>query len=247
MNQLPSMRSSGPRLQRMGGRRRLTQVTAGLIFEITRKAMQCAHALVVSVRTVGCASQLDTGYRVELITVRKLEFENDAFAFGDKLIEKWYPTVQQGNDKGLLLIATTAKDGAVTGGPAFMKVAAVTLRAQGPWAGSWRPATMMMMIFHLRLPPDADLQPWYSAPTPANVAGPFRQHWQRKRAAWDRNTLSPTSCQSQPALGHRLGITEGCRQLHTVNASSSDGLLSPARRRWAMTWWTASSATTSRC
>ncbi len=67
-------------------------------------------------------AQIDTGFRLELITVRKLEFENDAFAFGDKVIEKWYPTVQQGTDKGLLLIATTAKDGAVTGGPNFMKV-----------------------------------------------------------------------------------------------------------------------------
>ena len=75
-----------------------------------------------SIVTLFLRPQLDTGFRVELITVRKLEFENDAFAFGDKIIEKWYPTVQQGNDKGLLLIATTAKDGAVTGGPNFMKV-----------------------------------------------------------------------------------------------------------------------------
>jgi hypothetical protein len=71
-----------------------------------------------------CCVQIDSGFRLEVITVRKLEFENDAFAFGDKIIEKWYPTVQQGNDKGLLLIATTAKDGAVTGGPNFMKVTA---------------------------------------------------------------------------------------------------------------------------
>ena len=66
--------------------------------------------------------QIDTGYRLEVVTLRKLEFENDAFAFGDKLIEKWYPTVEQGNDKGLLLIVTTAKDGALTGGPNFTKV-----------------------------------------------------------------------------------------------------------------------------
>lgn len=29
--------------------------------------------------------QTTTGYRVEVVTVRKLEFETDAFAFGDKV------------------------------------------------------------------------------------------------------------------------------------------------------------------
>lgn len=65
--------------------------------------------------------EIETGYRVEVITLRKLEFENDPFAFGDKLVEKWYPTVEEGNDKGLLLIVSTAKDGALTGGPKFVK------------------------------------------------------------------------------------------------------------------------------
>jgi len=65
--------------------------------------------------------EIDTGYRLEVVTVRKLEFENDAFGFGDKIIEKWYPTVEEGNNKGILLMVTTSKDGAVTGGPKFMK------------------------------------------------------------------------------------------------------------------------------
>ena len=30
-------------------------------------------------------TQIETGYRLEAVTVRKLEFENDAFAFGDKV------------------------------------------------------------------------------------------------------------------------------------------------------------------
>ena len=52
-----------------------------------------------------------TGYRVEVATVRKLEFESDAFAFGDKLVAKWFP----GDDsKGILLMVTSAKDGALT-------------------------------------------------------------------------------------------------------------------------------------
>ncbi|KAK9835421.1 hypothetical protein WJX81_008529 [Elliptochloris bilobata] len=62
-----------------------------------------------------------TGYRLEAVTVRKLEFENDAFAFGDKLVEKWYETVEQGGKKGVLVVVTTGKDGALTGGPDFLK------------------------------------------------------------------------------------------------------------------------------
>ncbi len=56
------------------------------------------------------------------MTVRKLEFENDAFAFGDKVIEKWYPTVEIGGNKGVLIVVTSGKDGALTGGPSFNKV-----------------------------------------------------------------------------------------------------------------------------
>ncbi|KAK9841089.1 hypothetical protein WJX84_004537, partial [Apatococcus fuscideae] len=62
-----------------------------------------------------------TGYRLEAATIRKLEFENDAFALGDKLIEKWYPTKEQGDKKGILLVVTTGKDGAVTGGGGFLR------------------------------------------------------------------------------------------------------------------------------
>ena len=61
--------------------------------------------------------ELKTGYRVEVATVRKLEFESDAFAFGDKLANKWF----KGDDKkGVFLVVTTAKDGALIGGKGFM-------------------------------------------------------------------------------------------------------------------------------
>lgn len=36
-----------------------------------------------------------TGYKLEVATVRRLEFENDTFAFGDKLIKKWYPGAEK--------------------------------------------------------------------------------------------------------------------------------------------------------
>ena len=61
--------------------------------------------------------ELKTGYRVEVTTVRKLEFESDAFAFGDKLASKWFKGDQ---NKGIFLIVTSAKDGALTGGQKFM-------------------------------------------------------------------------------------------------------------------------------
>lgn len=32
--------------------------------------------------------QIENGYRLEVVTVRKLEFENDAFGFADKIVEK---------------------------------------------------------------------------------------------------------------------------------------------------------------
>ncbi|GLI69054.1 hypothetical protein VaNZ11_013596 [Volvox africanus] len=63
--------------------------------------------------------EIQTGYRVEVVTVRRLEFETDAFAFADKVLENWYPTADAGKNKGLLLVVTASKEGAVTGGPGF--------------------------------------------------------------------------------------------------------------------------------
>lgn len=37
------------------------------------------------------------------------------------MIERWYPTVEQGTNKGVLLIVTAAREGALTGGPNFLK------------------------------------------------------------------------------------------------------------------------------
>lgn len=62
-----------------------------------------------------------TGFHMNVITVRKLVFETDPFAFGDKVLETWYPTVEEGNDKGNLLLVKSTKDGALVGGPKFLK------------------------------------------------------------------------------------------------------------------------------
>ena len=66
--------------------------------------------------------QTETGYRLEVVTVRKLEFETDGFAFGDKILARWYPDKAEAEKKGIMIVITTGKDGAITGGPAFIQV-----------------------------------------------------------------------------------------------------------------------------
>ena len=51
-----------------------------------------------------------TGYHLNVITVRKLVFEQDPYAFGDKVLETWYPTLEEGNNKGNFLLVKTAKE-----------------------------------------------------------------------------------------------------------------------------------------
>jgi len=65
--------------------------------------------------------EIETGYRINAVTVRKLEFETDSFAFGDKVLENWYPTPEEGDKKGVLLVVTAGKEGAVVGGKSFME------------------------------------------------------------------------------------------------------------------------------
>lgn len=63
--------------------------------------------------------EVETGYRLEVVTVRKLEFETDAFAFVDKALENWYPSPEAADKKGVLLVVTASKEGALTGGKSF--------------------------------------------------------------------------------------------------------------------------------
>ena len=67
------------------------------------------------------ALEKETGFHVNVITIRKLVFEQDPFAFGDKVLETWYPTVEVGNNKGNLLLVKNSKEGAIVGGPALLK------------------------------------------------------------------------------------------------------------------------------
>ncbi|PIN21519.1 Acid phosphatase [Handroanthus impetiginosus] len=61
------------------------------------------------------------GYHINIVTVRKLTSKADAFEYADQVLERWYPTVEEGNNKGIVVLVTTQKEGAVTGGPEFIK------------------------------------------------------------------------------------------------------------------------------
>ncbi|XP_031495386.1 UPF0603 protein At1g54780, chloroplastic [Nymphaea colorata] len=60
-------------------------------------------------------------FRINFITVRKLTSKADAFEYADQVLEKWYPTIEEGNNKGLVVLVTSQKEGAVTGGPKFIE------------------------------------------------------------------------------------------------------------------------------
>lgn len=54
---------------------------AGALSKTTRKAVSDRLKKI----------EFETGFRVEAVTVRKLEVEADAFAFTDRLLESWCP------------------------------------------------------------------------------------------------------------------------------------------------------------
>ena len=60
-----------------------------------------------------------TGDKLVVVTLRKLEYDPDAFAFADKVLERWYPTAEEGDRKGVLLLVAQADEGALVGGPSF--------------------------------------------------------------------------------------------------------------------------------
>jgi uncharacterized membrane protein YgcG len=98
----------------LGEARPTTQYTiddAGVLSKATRSDVNKRLKLL----------EIETGYRLEVVTVRKLEFETDAFAFGDKVLETWFPTPAEGDRQGILLVVTSGKEGAISGGKSFIK------------------------------------------------------------------------------------------------------------------------------
>ncbi|KAL1802330.1 hypothetical protein ACET3Z_030977 [Daucus carota] len=66
-------------------------------------------------------------FRINFITVRKLTSKADAFEYADQVLERWYPSVEDGNNKGIVVLVTSQKEGAVTGGPDFVKAVGDTI------------------------------------------------------------------------------------------------------------------------
>jgi len=62
----------------------------------------------------------NTGYKLTVSTIRKLEFDPDVFQFSEKLFNKWHKS-NEGAKNGLLLVVTAGKDGALVGGDSFSK------------------------------------------------------------------------------------------------------------------------------
>lgn len=55
------------------------------------------------------------------IVIIWLQSKADAFEYADQVLEKWYPSVEEGNNKGIVVLITSQKEGAITGGPAFVQ------------------------------------------------------------------------------------------------------------------------------
>ncbi|KAL8166607.1 hypothetical protein V2J09_008106 [Rumex salicifolius] len=66
-------------------------------------------------------------YRINVVTVRKLTSKADAFEYADQILERWYPTIEEGDNKGIVVLVTSQKEGAVTGGPSFVKAVGDTI------------------------------------------------------------------------------------------------------------------------
>ncbi|KAK6915542.1 TPM domain [Dillenia turbinata] len=66
-------------------------------------------------------------FHINFITVRKLTSKADAFEYADQVLEKWYPSLEEGNNKGIVVLITSQKEGAITGGPAFIQAVGDTV------------------------------------------------------------------------------------------------------------------------
>ncbi|OVA20092.1 TPM domain [Macleaya cordata] len=64
---------------------------------------------------------------INFVTVRKLTSKADAFEYADQVLERWYPTIEEGSNKGIVVLVTSQKEGAITGGPAFIQAVGDTI------------------------------------------------------------------------------------------------------------------------
>ncbi|KAK1414984.1 hypothetical protein QVD17_30750 [Tagetes erecta] len=67
--------------------------------------------------------------RIDFVTVRKLTSKGDVFEYADQVLKRWYPTLEEGNNKGIVVLVTSKKEAAITGGPEFIKAVGSVLDA----------------------------------------------------------------------------------------------------------------------
>lgn len=79
-------------------------------------------------------------------TVRLLQSKADAFEYADQVLERWYPTIEEGNNKGIVVLVTSQKEGAVTGGPAFVE--AVGEKILDATVSENLPGNLSFFLFH---------------------------------------------------------------------------------------------------
>jgi hypothetical protein len=62
-----------------------------------------------------------------------------------QVLENWYPTPEEGKDKGVLLVVTSGKEGAISGGKNFMTVSGHTrvIHSQATWLWCVNPASQV--------------------------------------------------------------------------------------------------------
>lgn len=80
-----------------------------------------------------------------------MQSKADAFEYADQILERWYPSVEEGNDKGVVVLVTSQKEGAVTGGPAFIQaigenILDATVSENLPGTSLW-PVNMDSVVF----------------------------------------------------------------------------------------------------
>lgn len=56
-----------------------------------------------------------------------MQSKADAFEYADQVLERWYPSIEDGNNKGIVVLVTSQKEGAVTGDPEFVKAVGDTI------------------------------------------------------------------------------------------------------------------------
>eukprot|EP00793_Prasinoderma_coloniale_P001631 PRCOL_00003436-RA len=60
-----------------------------------------------------------SGVTLQVVTTRKLTVEPDVYSFSETILKKWYPDEADRSNKGVLLIVTSANEGAIAAGPNF--------------------------------------------------------------------------------------------------------------------------------